>query len=308
MRVTQRYAIQPPVEFLDVHVDFDNDLYLDPSAIRNGTDPTSKAAHQCLLTFFEEVIRLRLSTSPADQAEGRALLDNLHEPNENRLGQTANGIQGKAIAGGIADELWDKLRGAAVQEKVLTRLEDAHVHLANVGNDLISDLATRVVYHHLVAFTHKMQSKYPAMHADDQDHDVKVFDEATKRWADATVRLPTMHGHALLLIPRGWVRPHLLMYPTQFFNRFAKKTVQDERSTTDEKGKRHGPSMKALDEEFRGKHRDLNVKQSIKYKNDPNEENRRDLVQEYRTLVDADFDELTEDDAKQRTLRPGEGD
>ena len=37
MRITEHYLIHADVPFLDVHLDHDNQLFLDPSAIRNAT-------------------------------------------------------------------------------------------------------------------------------------------------------------------------------------------------------------------------------------------------------------------------------
>ena len=77
VRVSTKYGLSTPVPFVDVHVERDNRLFLDPSAIRNGRDSRSRHAHALIVDFFTEVLRLRRSTKGSDHRQGQALLNSI---------------------------------------------------------------------------------------------------------------------------------------------------------------------------------------------------------------------------------------
>lgn len=125
MRVTDLYGIAGPVPFVDLYVDRDNLLFLAPSAIRNATDPLGLHADGQLVDYFNEVLRCRVSPHPADHTKGRGLLQQLHEPNETRLGMSARGVAGHGFGDELGDRLWDELaHNPACRAAALTRLED----------------------------------------------------------------------------------------------------------------------------------------------------------------------------------------
>jgi hypothetical protein len=297
MRVTAKYGIAKPVPFVNVHVERDNALYLDPSAVRNGTDKYSKAAHALLVDFFTEVLKLRRSSSTRDHAQGLALLQNLHEPNQTRLGVSARGVGGKAIGPGLADELWDELgRNPAARYDALHRLEHLPVFLDRVGPDLISDLTTRVIFEVLVDFTHEMMRTYPALAGTTTTETIPIYDPSLRQWRPVSVQLPFVVPHQLLLIPKEWVFWRLLMWSEPFYNRFATTTVQLERRVADNQGGFYQPRKKDLNEEFQD-HRKLNNHQDVKY----NRQEERDLILDYQAVVDAEFEPQSDDEIESRT-------
>ncbi len=297
MRVSTKFAISTPVPFVDVHLERDNRLFIDPSAIRNGSDPRSRRAHSLLVDFFTEVLRLRASTLPADHSKGQALLNGLHEPNQTRLGMSAVGVSGKAFGTGLADDAWDVLgANPAARAAVITRLEHLPIFITKVGPDLISDLTTRILFGLLVDFTVEMVALYPSLGTRQTTETIDIYDPVSHRWISRSVTLPFVPPHQLLLVPKAWVYWRLLMEPEPFYNRFATETVRVERSVRDPRGRLRGPSKKALNVEFRD-HRNLNVRQAVKYKETEN----RNLVTEYQEFVDRNFEALGDDELDQRT-------
>jgi hypothetical protein len=297
LRVSAKYSIPTPVPFVDVHVEKDNRLFIDPSAIRNGTDARSRRAHNLIVDFFTEVLRLRASTSTADHVTGQSLLYKLHEPNQTRLGMSAKGVGGRAFGPGLADELWDILgSNPAAQSAVITRLEHLPLFIEGVGPDLISDLSTRIIFDELADFTHDMMVAHPRLAGATSVDTIDIYDPTAKTWAAKNYTLPFVAPHQLLLVPKEWVFWRLLMEPTPFYNRFSTETVRIERGQWGDDDKFHGPSKEALNREFPAR-RQLNIDQSVKYK----EEQDRDLVREYERYVDENFDPLSDDEIEART-------
>lgn len=295
MRVTDLYAIAGPVPFVDVHVDHDNLLFLDPSAIRSATDPLGLLAGGQLVSYFTEVLRCRVSPHPADHTKGQGLLQQLHEPNETRLGMSARRVAGHGFGDELGDRLWDELaHNLACRAAALTRLEDLRLFVDGVGNDLVSDLTTRVVFDVLDDFTQQMVVRYPALGRRLSTEIVNTWDGAGLHWTPSSRTLPLAAGRQLLLVPKGWVYWRTLMDPIIFYNRFGTETVQQERTTYDRDGNRSGPTKSALKAEFRHV-RGLNNQQAALYR-----QHDRDLVAEYRQQVDETFTPLDDDELRRR--------
>jgi hypothetical protein len=261
--ISDAFGLPTPVPFLDVHVEADNPLFLDPSRIRNGTDHYSVRAHQLLVDFFTEVLRCRLSSSLVDQRRGHDLLMKLNEPNETRLGYTADGSRGHGFGPGMGSLLWDELREPVVQERALTRLEELAVVLPRVAEDLISDMSTRIIFEALVEFTQDMMRRYGGKLASSaKDCDAQIWDPA-QGWTTKTVSLPHIAGRHLLLVPTEWAGPHLLMGPMPFYNRFATEAIQQEQTYYDSAGRKHAP----LKRDIKDAHPDVketNADQTVK--------------------------------------------
>jgi hypothetical protein len=296
MRVTEHYSISGQVPFVNVRVDRDNLLFLDPSAIRNDTDPISQRAQHLLITFFTEVLRCRRSSSAPDRRKGLALLQHLHEPNETRLGMSRSGVAGHGFGDELGEDLWNKLgTNAACRSAALTRIEDLALFVDGVGKDLISDMTTRVVYELLADYTTHMVSRFPSLAVGQTSRDVDVWDPSMLVWTQMKATLPYITPHQLLLVPKRWVFWRMLMDPTAFYNRHATRTVQDERASYDSEGRRLAPTKRVIKKEFR-EIKALNNRQASRYKTD-----NVDLVAQYRQQVDDEYEPLDDNKIMRRT-------
>jgi hypothetical protein len=286
--VAQHYGLVGELPFLNVHLERDNRLFLDPSAIRNSSTVEAAAARQRLTGYFGEVVRCATSLDPADHFVGEALLQQLHEPNETRLGMSAGKVAGRGLGEGLSELLWEELRvNPACREAALRHLEDLPVFIKGVGPDLVSDLTTRVVFDVLVDFTQRMTIAYPSL-AEDQTKVSGLVWDITSGWTPQVFELPQVEGHPLLLVPKGWVFWRSVMDPEAFYNRHATRTVQEERTTLTADGRVDKPSKKALNAEFPDI-KGLNNQQAVRYIRDG-----IDLVQRYRTEVDTEFQPLSD--------------
>lgn len=289
--MTDHYGINPiDIPFVDTLLHFDTRLFLEPRAILNRrNDPLSMRAYGLLRLFFDEILRCIQSTSPADMRKGERLLQNLHEPNETRLGMSRSRVAGHGLADGMGTLLWDSLRSnLAVQANAVTVLEQLPVIVDGIGPDLISDLTTRIAYDVLVEFTNQMISAYPTLGRNTTERYVDLFDPVALDWVSTKVELPYVAPHQLLLIPKGWVYWRTLFTPTGFYNNFATATVQAERTVVLRSGKLSRPSKEKIKIELPDI-RPLNVHQIVKYS-----ERGVALLEEYGNLVDERHHELTD--------------
>lgn len=295
--VTEHYGIDGEVPFLNVHVDRDNLIFLDPSAIRNDHSPRGRAAYAQLRSMFTEVVAAARSNDAADHARGRQLLRHMHEPNETRLGMSQFGANGKGFGDELSDLFWDELRAnPACQHAVLERLEDTRIFLGHVGDDRISDMTTRIIFNILADFTGEMMERFPVLRAGatTAQNDVWVNDS---EWQNQSFTLPHCAGKQLLLVPREWVFWRTLMEPVQFYNRFATQVMQEESASVDGKGKRRVKSKRSIKKD-NPLVRPLNNAKAVEYKEDHD----RDLCREYRGYVDMNFQPMSAYEAALRML------
>lgn len=290
-RVTEYFGINGDVPFVDVHVDRDNDIYIDPNAIRNDHSPRGAAANNCLTTLFVRVVTAARSNDPQEHTIGRELLRHLHEPNETRLGMSKGEPRGRAFGDKLAEEFWQELRvNPACRDAAIRRLEDTRLCLENVGNDRISDMTTRIIFEVLAEFTAEMMTTYPALNAGATTADSDVWVPVAGQWQSRGFTLPFATNKQLLLVPLHWVSKWTLMYPEQFYNLYSTQVVQDERSTFNEKGRRVGGPSKAAIKKQNPDKKPLNSTKAAEYITAADS---RDLIGEYRSKVDNEFEPLT---------------
>lgn len=97
MRVSQFYDLgqtQPALEFVDVDIQADTRVYVDPRALRSID---SDWAHECvslLQSFFSAVLD---SIQSGRHKRALELLASLSEPNETRLGLSVGRAQGRGM-------------------------------------------------------------------------------------------------------------------------------------------------------------------------------------------------------------------
>lgn len=252
--VSHHYGITGPVPFCDVDVAVDNRLFLDACAIRMtaGPEPYRTEAIDCLVTFFDVVARAAMSSDPTERARGRTLLQKFTEPKETRFGLAAAGFQGHGGGDDIGADIWEALITdlvALMAVGVLSRVEHLPLFVEGVGNDITSDVTTRLMFTPLARFTAEMLRRYPEFGSGSHVTRVverQVWDPATRSWRVGRYELPVVGGEPLLLVPTGWARPNLLMSSRLFYEKTVLDFVQDEDVVVLSSGRLHKTPKKVL--------------------------------------------------------------
>lgn len=219
-----RFHLAGDLPFLDVDVDEDNRLYVDPRAIRlsanrshYGTD-----AVRCLDSFLQTVTAAALSRDVRRRTRALTLLQNFPEPWETRLGMSASGFHGHGGAEEAGTRIWDALTTdlqALVNVGHLNQLEHLPLFVPGIDRDITSDITTRIIFEPLLRFTEKMIVRYPSLAGEGTiTQDFQVWDARTRQWSTAQATVPVVDGKALVLVPRDWARPWLLMSSARFYD------------------------------------------------------------------------------------------
>lgn len=244
--LSNAFGLPPSVPFVDVDVDHDNRIFVDPSAIRNGSCRYSIQADARLISFFEEVLHWRRSLDLVERSRGLDTLQCMREPGQTRLGYSARGTDGKGFGKGLGRTLWDALGDPVCSDKALHRIEHLPLFLEGVGKDLISDMVTRIVMDILVDFTQEMMVSYPQLARETSIEAIMLWDPNTLAWVERDVELPYIGGKQLILLPLGWVSDKLLMSDRPYYNRYTTRQEQLDLTTYDRDGKRDRPTKEAI--------------------------------------------------------------
>lgn len=242
--VKQYYGISGDVPFLDVNVYVDNRLFVDAFAIRMGLGPAKfvKAANFCTETFFDEVTQCVVSANLQRRERGLKRLQKFEEPRETRLGMSKSGCNGHGGADGVGEDIWEILTGnaaALVQVGVLKHIEELPLFVPGIGNDITSDLTTRVIFEPLADFTREMVSVFPELSGKEgvQPFVRQVWDPIAVAWIDQTIELPAVDGKPLLLVPKEWARHELTLNATRFYDTSLLSHIQMKRAVRLKDGK-----------------------------------------------------------------------
>lgn len=215
---------QAELDFVDVLLETDVCLFVDPFAISQRPDPWSQRCHRTLTAFFQRVIddirSNRLNTA-------REMLAHLQEPNEIRFGMSSKKPAGAGIGKFQADELFNALRdSSAVKTGFLSSLEECELMIEGVGRDKISDLTTNVIRSHLVEYTQRQCEL----------HDVPVqavpaaafFNPTTLEWESGYVDLPVWKNKPIILVPKAIARFSIAYDHQRYYNHFVLNYLQED--------------------------------------------------------------------------------
>jgi hypothetical protein len=189
---------QAQLDFVNVKVDGDTHLYIDPYALSRRRDRWSREAHETLTEFFQRVVDLIKTGMDSEALE---LLTYLQEPNETRLGESKGKPKGAGIGDGQAVALYEALKGSsAVKTGLIQSLEECELMIDGISKDKISDLTTNIIRGHLVEYTQEQCAL----------HGIPVqslplpacYHRKQGEWIEGYQNVPLAGGLPLLLVPK----------------------------------------------------------------------------------------------------------
>lgn len=232
--ITSRYGISSAVPFLDVELDTDNELFLDPHRVRlqNTPSPFAQQALNCVDSFLTTVCDAILGSDPVEKERVKKLLDRFSEPKETRLGLARTGFNGHGGSEDVGARIWETLTTdikALLRIGVIKHLEELPLVVHGIDRDLTSDITTRMMFGPLSDFTASMITAFPEFTAKGELTRTvarQVWDPESRSWTDRDVLLPVVDDAPLLLVPKGWADRRLLMTAGRFYDKSVLDYIQ----------------------------------------------------------------------------------
>lgn len=228
MRVSQVFALgrtQPSLDFVDVHVDGDTPIFVDPNALR-GLDTVWGAECRSLIQhFFEHILQL----IQADQDDDAiTLLTSLRERNEFHLGFSAAESRGRGLGAGHAGDVWKALtKSKAAQSGLLQDIEDTCLLIDGIGPDRVSDAVCNIIRGPLIRYTQDM-CRYYGIQMEAQVASGPIWNPQALDWEQELIELPIANHASLLLVPKVTTRMNFSYSNDEYYRHYLLPRLQRE--------------------------------------------------------------------------------
>lgn len=226
MRVSEFFKLgktQPFLDFVDVRLDTDIEVFIDPSAIKSMK---SIWGHECasLIKNYFEVVLDRIRTGR--DAEAQNLVSCLNERNEFHLGYSVGRSRGHAFGRKSAESIWGALANSeASVSGLLKDLEDTCLLIEGIGRDMISDAVSNILRGPLIRYTQDMCQYYGIPLIPDVSSG-PVWNPETERWESSLVPLPMTDEGKVILVPKVLVRHRLSYQYDEYYTHYLLPEMQ----------------------------------------------------------------------------------
>lgn len=228
MRVSEYYELgknQASLDFVDVRLDTDTPLFIDPTAIHLLDSDWGNKCVSLIQDYFSLVLQY---IKNGEHAEARALLSSLNEPNETRLGYSTDNPHGHGMGEKLAEKVWHQLKESqAVKTGLIKDLEDTALLIDGIASDVISDIVTNIIRGSLLEYTIDMCREY-GIPFESGVASGPLWDLTAKKWSRKYVEQPVAPNGRLLLVPKAIVRHTITYQADNYYNMYILTRIQEE--------------------------------------------------------------------------------
>ena len=216
---------QAELDFVDVFVNDDIPLYIDPYVFKLRTDEWSIDCNDLIVDFFGTVINA-IKNKRTNYA--KQLLGQLGEPHETHLGVSRGSTSGKGVSGKQANDLYERLSGSrAVTSGRVTDISDCELMIPGISFDKVSDITTNIIREKLISYTQEQCRLHgiPMRLVPSG----KTWSAIEKRWLNGTyVDLPVYNGKRIILIPKYCVVFKMILSSKELYEKDIVEYIQAE--------------------------------------------------------------------------------
>lgn len=193
---------QNELEFVDINLDDDNLLFIDPRLIEIGVDQYSALMQKYVESYWSELIKF---VKAKNTTKVFKILSGMKEPNETKLGYASSKKQGNSISEKIKPKLIEAIQeNKAVQTGILSHFADVELFIKDISSDRISDITTKIIKRVLIDFTISECRKHNIPMFDILQED--IYNPNTRAWEKSKVLLPVYDGKPIIFVPKIIVR------------------------------------------------------------------------------------------------------
>ncbi|PMY39314.1 MULTISPECIES: hypothetical protein [Pseudomonas] len=227
MRISEFYKLdrnQSQLDFVDVRLETDVPVFLDPTAIKSLESPWGNELSSLLQSFFETVL---LNIKGGKDQVAQALLASLSERNEFHLGYSKGKSQGHAFGVKSAETVWGALsKSNASLTGLLEDLEDTCLLIEGVGPDMVSDAVSNILRGPLIKYTQDMCAYY-GIPMSTGVVSGPIWDPVKGKWIDGYVTLPIAGSFGkVIFVPKILVRQKLSYKVDEYYRHYLLPEMQ----------------------------------------------------------------------------------
>lgn len=220
---------QATLDFLDVHIDKDIPVFVDPAALRSIQTDWGLHCVSLLQNYFSAVLA---AIQRGDDDRAKNLLACLNERNEFHIGYSKGKSQGRAFGPESAEKIWKSLvQSKAARTGLLQDLEDTILFVDGVGPDMLSDAVCNIIRGPLIEYTHQACAYY-GIPLTPNVNSGPIWNAQNEKWETSFISLPiTKHG-TLILIPKIIVRIKQTYGHDEYYRHFLMPVLQQHHKDT----------------------------------------------------------------------------
>lgn len=216
---------QSSLDFVDVDIDGDLRLFIDPHALRKSPGEWEGECCYLIKDFFQTVLK---AIQDGRDSTAKRLLANLREPNETHLGLSKGRARGRALGNQTSLDVWEALRGSeAVKSGLLEELEDAILMIEGISSDIVSDITTNIIRGPLIRYTQEMAHLY-GIPLEPHVFPGPLWNPESKKWTTEYNSLPMAKNRRLLLVPKAIVRTRMDYDAGEYYNHYILEYLRGE--------------------------------------------------------------------------------
>ena len=216
MTFNKKYGIENSDGYINIELDTDNKMFVDPYLIYIDKDEMSTNCSNRIVNYFSQLLK---AAEKDDFKKGEYLVKYLQENNEVRLGYSNDKPHGKGLGKNKGIELFDAIKESkAVKSGLVEDIFDASIMLNNVGYDKISDLTICIILEELIAYTQTICKKH---NIEMKPHKLNrpVWSHSQNKWTYLKdIQLPSHNDKPIILIPNKYAKKILVYTYNRFYN------------------------------------------------------------------------------------------
>jgi hypothetical protein len=226
MRVSEYFKLgrtQPYLDFVDVRLDTDIEVFVDPTALRSLNSSWGQECASMVQHYFETVLN---RIKAGKDAEAQLLVSSLRERNEFHLGFSSGRSQGRAFGSKSAESVWGALsKSQASKSGLLKDLEDTCLLIEGIGRDMISDAVCNIIRGPLIKYTQDV-CRYYGIPLSPGVASGPIWNPSEDVWESNFVELPTTSFGKVILVPKIIVRHRLSYEYNEYYTHYLLPEMQ----------------------------------------------------------------------------------
>lgn len=216
---------QRELDFIDININKDIPLFIDPYFLSNRKDSWSLTASNTISDFFQRVIDL---VKGNNTYEAKQLFEFLGEPNQTCLGLSRGRPRGRGVGKDNANKIFKSLlKSKSIESGLVQDLEDSIIFVDGIGRDKLSDMATNIIKKNLIEYT-KEQCKLWDIRLDKGVPTGYFWNIDKGIWETEYSEMLVVNNRIILLVPKAIVSYCDDYTPSKYYNHFVLNFLQNE--------------------------------------------------------------------------------
>lgn len=228
MKISELFNLnktQHELDFVDIDIDCDTPLFLDPYFIAKNEFPLAFEAHLSLRSYFECLLCALRENRISDAEE---LFSYLGETNEVCLGFSQSKPRGKGMGPTDASKIFRSLQDSpALQTGIMEDIEDFRIFVKNVDKDKMSDMTANIIKKQLIEYT-QAQCLLWEIELTPNTPSGFFWDRETNTWENEYTDMLIAEGRKILLVPKRLVSFSTVYTPQRYLRHFVLNFLQNE--------------------------------------------------------------------------------